>query len=147
MGLVLVVAAEGVLGAGIARAIRGAGHRAMAAASLPDAGGAARDHSVDAVVIDEEIAPCSADAMLAALGPQRPAVAVLLSQWSTIASFRRSARAGFNLHVVKPCEAEPIASAIALMLSLRDEGRLAANAFDVIRFGCVFPGVRQLVTA
>lgn len=101
---------------------------------------------IDALIVEEGIGGRGADTVLAALCADRPPITLVLSECATVASFRRSASAGFNLHIVRPCSPETIAGAVTELLRLRDDGRFQPGTFDVIRFGAVFPGGRQFGT-
>lgn len=145
MAAVLVVAGIRLLEDGVARAIGADGHVVHLVANADDAAIVARAHAPDAVVVDEGVGGRPSSAIMATLDV-RPPVAVVVSEWSTVASFRRSASAGFNLHVVRPCAARTIADALSLMLRLHDDGMFRPGTFDVIRFGAMFPGARQFGT-
>jgi DNA-binding NarL/FixJ family response regulator len=120
-----------------------AGHQIVNVARLDTAQEVLRTRAVDALVVDDVVDACSAESFLEAL-VDPPPIAVVVSAWATVARIRRSAATGFNLHVVKPCGATVIADAVSLMLRLRADGRYRADAFDVIRFGSVFAGARDL---
>ena len=93
-------------------ALSSRGFDVRTAASSAEARALLSEHTVDALVTDFSLGDGDALELIAALGPQRPRIAILVTGYGRPEDQARSRAAGFDAHLVKPVMLDQLDAAL-----------------------------------